>query len=450
MDIYKLGVDGILLQKNKIFIPNGQNLKRIILHEMHNVPYEGHPRYQKTIAVVKSQYFWPGMKREIAEYIARCMECQKLKAEHRHPAGLLQPFPIPKWKWEVVTMDFIMGLPRIGKFHDLIMVVVDKLTKVSHFIPLKTTHKATDFTDIFMKEVAQLHEIPKKIVSDRDLKFTLNFWKGLFKGFGMNLNLSTTYHPESDGQTERVNRVIEDMLRMYVMDKPSKWEDYLHLVEFAYNNGYQTSLKMSPFESLYDRRCNTPVSWDNPADRTIVGPELLKEMEDQMFKIKKNLKSTQDRQKIYVDKNRIHKEFKVGDHVFLEVKANRSSLKLGSCAKLAARFCGPFEILERIGPDSYIIALPTSMSIHNVFHVSFLKKYIPDANHVIDWNVIRVEQEGTFQVHPVCILGEKVKNLWNQAIGLVKVQWTWYGPEDSTWEHEDAMQTEYPHLFENF
>jgi transposase InsO family protein len=134
------------------------------------------------------------------------------------------------------------------------MVVVDKLTKAAHFIPLKTTHRAAEVVDIFLKEVARLHGIPQRIVYDRDPKFTSNFWKGLFKGFGTNLKFSTTYHPESDGQTERVNRVIEDMLRMYVMDKPSKWEDYLHLVKFAYNSGYHTSLKMSPFEALYGRK----------------------------------------------------------------------------------------------------------------------------------------------------------------------------------------------------
>jgi hypothetical protein len=132
-----------------------------------------------------------------------------------------------------------------------------------------------------------------------------------------------------------------------------------------------------------------------------------------MLKIKKNLKAAQDRQKIYANKNKIHRGLKVGDHVFLKVKANRSSLKLGSCTKLAAGFCGPFEILERIGPIAYMIALPTSMSIHNVFHVSLLNKYIPDANHVIDWNVIQVKQEGAFQVHPACILDRKIKKLWN-------------------------------------
>jgi hypothetical protein len=134
-------------------------------------------------------------------------------------------------------------------------------------------------------------------------------------------------------------------------------------------------------------------------------------MEDQMLKIKQNLKAAQHRQKIYADKNRIHGEFKVGDHVFLKVKANRSSLKLGSCAKLAARFCGPFEILERIGLVAYMIALPASMSIHNFFHVSLLKEYIPDDNHVVDWNFIQVDQEGAFQVHLMRILDQKFKQL---------------------------------------
>jgi hypothetical protein len=243
----------------------------------------------------------------------------------------------------MVTMDFITRFPRTGKKHDAIMVVVGKLTKAPHFIPLKTTHKVTNVADIFMREITRLHDIPKTIVSDRDPKFTSKFWKGLFKGFRMNLNISTTYHLEFDGQVERVNRVIEDTLRMHVMDKPSKWEDYLHLVEFTYNNGYQASLKMSPFEALYGRKCNTLVSWDNPTDRSVVGPELLKEMEEKMLKIKQNLKVSQDRQKIYADKNRTHREFEVGDHVSLKVKANRSSMKLGSYTKLAARFCGPFE-----------------------------------------------------------------------------------------------------------
>ena len=182
-------------------------------------------------------------------------------------------------------MDFITKFPRTAKQHDSIMVVVEKLTKASHFIPVNSSHKEDNIVDIFMCEVDRLHGVPKKIVSDRDSKFTSNFWKGLFKEFGTNLNFSTTYHLETNGQTKRVNRVTEDMLIMYVTDKPSKWEYYLHLVEFSYDNGYHESLKMSPFEALYGRKCNMPISWDNPTDHAIVGPYLLQEMEEKLEKI---------------------------------------------------------------------------------------------------------------------------------------------------------------------
>ena len=177
-----------------IYVPNSHELKNLILGEIHNVPYAGHLGYQKTIAVVKSQYYWPGMKKEVVDFIARCLECQKVKAEHRNPASFLQPLPIPEWKWEVVTMDFSTKLARMNKKHDSIMVVVDKLTKATHFILVKLTHKATNIVDIYMREIARLHGIPKTIVSDRDPKFTSKFWKGLFNGFGTNLNFSTTYH----------------------------------------------------------------------------------------------------------------------------------------------------------------------------------------------------------------------------------------------------------------
>jgi hypothetical protein len=154
---------------------------------------------------------------------------------------------------------------------------------------------------------------------------------------------------------------------------------------------------MSPFEALYGRKCNTPVSWDNPADREVIEPKFLREMEEKLLRIKQNLKASQHRKKRYAEKGITHREFKVGDHVFLKVKSNIISLKLGNCSKLATKYCGPFEILERIGLVAYMIALPASMSIHNVFHVSFLKKYIAFANHVIDWNVVQVEQEGAIQ-----------------------------------------------------
>jgi hypothetical protein len=186
------------------------------------------------------------------------------------------------------------------------------------------------------------------------------------------------------------------MMRMYVMDKPSKWEYYLHLVEFAYNNGYQASLIMRPFEALYGRKCVTPVSWDNPTNRVVLGSKLLKDMDDQVVKIKQNLKETQDRQKVYVDKNMTAREFKVGEHVLFKVDPKKTSLKLGSCTKRAFGFCGPFEILDIIGPVAYMISFHTSMNVHNLFHVSLLKKYVHGPNHVIDWPLIQIETEGDF------------------------------------------------------
>jgi hypothetical protein len=183
------------MHKNKIYVHSFGELGNLVLKEMHDVPYVGHLGYQKTIIALRIQFFFLGMKKDVVDYIIQCMECQKVKAEHRHPMGLLQALPIPEKKWEVITMDFITGLPRMNKKHDSIMVVVDKLTKDAHFVPVKKTHTTTYIAKIFMKEIDRLHGIPRKIVSDRDTKFTSNFWSGLFKGFGTNINFITTYHP---------------------------------------------------------------------------------------------------------------------------------------------------------------------------------------------------------------------------------------------------------------
>jgi hypothetical protein len=191
---YELKEDGILMYKRKVYVTNVQELKNLLSSEMHKVPYAGNPSYQKTLVVVKNKFYWHGMKNEVVVYIAKCMECQKVKAEHIHPAGLLQLIPIPEWKWEVVTMDFITKLHRTAKQHDFIMVVVDKLTKAAHFIPVKSVHKSANIVDIYMRENYKLHGVPKTILSDEDSKFTSNFWKGIFREFGTNMNFSTTYH----------------------------------------------------------------------------------------------------------------------------------------------------------------------------------------------------------------------------------------------------------------
>jgi hypothetical protein len=230
------------------------------LDEVHKKLYSGHQGYQKTITTLRKLFYWPSRKGKIAKYLARCQDCQQVKAKHQHLAGLLQPLPIPKWKWETISLEFIIGFPKTQKQNDSIMVVIDKLSKYAHFIPIKSTFKTINIAEIFMKEIFRLHGIPKMVISDRYVKFTSAFWKELFAGLNTNLNFSTSYHPQTNGQTKTTNKIMEDMLHMYVRTKPKKWEDYLHLVEFAYNNGYQTSAKLSRFEILYDIKCMMPIS----------------------------------------------------------------------------------------------------------------------------------------------------------------------------------------------
>jgi hypothetical protein len=194
---------GLLTYKNRLYILECDDLKRFKMDELHKIPYTGHPGYQKMITTTRKQFYWPGLKKDIAEYLAKCIECQQVKAEHRHPAGLLQPLPIPEWKWETISMDFITRLPTLTKQNDTIMVVVDKLSKSAHFIPIKWTCKAIDITSIFMKEIFRLHGMPKEIVSDRDTKFTSNLWKSLMAGVETKLLFSTTYHPQTNGQMEK-------------------------------------------------------------------------------------------------------------------------------------------------------------------------------------------------------------------------------------------------------
>jgi transposase InsO family protein len=175
-------------------------------------------------------------------------------------------------KWEVISMDFVVGLPLTSHRHNAILVIVDKLTKSAHFILVRDTYDVTDVARVFVSEVIHLHGIPKKIISDRDSRFTSRFWTSLQSALGTQLNLSTTYHPEIDGKTKRVNQVMEDMLRMYVMDNQTQWEKYLPLVEFAYNNSYHISIGMPPYKALYGRPCRMPLSWDRLEDRVTVGP----------------------------------------------------------------------------------------------------------------------------------------------------------------------------------
>ena len=204
---------------------------------------------------LKEHFWWNGMKKDVADYVSKCLTCQKVKAEHRHPAGELQPIELPEWKWDQITMDFVVGLPRTVEGYDAIWVVVDRLTKLAHFIPIKVTYSVERLAEVYITNIIRLHGVPLSIISDRDARFTSQFWRCVQKALGTRLKFSTAFHPQTDGQTERTIQTLEDMLRSCVMDFGGSWNKKLSLVEFSYNNSHQASLGMAPFEALYGRKC---------------------------------------------------------------------------------------------------------------------------------------------------------------------------------------------------
>jgi hypothetical protein len=210
---------------------------------------------------LKTRYWWYGMKRDVVEYIALCDTCQMVKAEHQRPAGLLQPLKILVWKWEEIRMDFIVGLPHTQAGYDSIWVIVDRLTKVVHFILVKTTYSGAKHAELYMSRIVCLHGVPKKIVSDRGSQFTSKFWEKLHESMDTRLNFSSTYHPQTDGQTKRTNQILDDILRACALKYGKGWDNSLPYAEFSYHNSYQASIKIAPFEALYGWQCRTPLFW---------------------------------------------------------------------------------------------------------------------------------------------------------------------------------------------
>jgi hypothetical protein len=243
--------DGLLRFKNRIYVPPNEKLRSLILNEAHRAVYMAHSGVTKMRADLKPLLLWKGVKADIVNYVAKCLECQQVKAKHRHSAGLLQPRVILESKWEVISMDFIIGFPLTARRHDLIFIVVNTLTKISHFIPVYMMYQAPNIARFFSSEIVRLHRMPKIIISNRGSVLTGQFWTSFQETLGTQLNFNNAYHPETDRKTERMNQNLDDMLHMYVMDQQKHWEEFLPLVEFAYNNSYQSTIKMAPFEFLY-------------------------------------------------------------------------------------------------------------------------------------------------------------------------------------------------------
>ncbi|KAM1521892.1 hypothetical protein ACFX10_012067 [Malus domestica] len=441
--------DGALMWENRLYVPHdNEAVKRAILDEAHLSAYAMHPGSTKLYRTIRPFYYWLGMKRDVADYVSRCIICQQVKAERQRPGGLMQNLPIPAWKWEDITMDFVYGLPRTRSRLDGIWVIVDRLTKTAHFLPVRQTYSMEKLSKLFIDNIVRLHGVPVSIVSDRDPRFTSRFWKAFNTVMGTQLLFSTAYHPQTDGQSERTIQTLEDMLRVSVLQWKGSWDNYLPLVEFAYNNSYHSSIGVAPYEALYGRVCRTPLCWAEVGERVLLGPEIVDTTNENIQLIKRNLKAAQDRQKSIADKHSKDREYKVGDFVFLKLSPWKGVVRFGKRGKLSPRYVGPYQITERIGAVAYRLELPPELSqIHNVFHISMLRKYVSDPSHVIQLEPLEVSPDVSYVEEPVAILDQQNKVLRNKVIPLVKVLWRNHATEEATWETEDLMRSQYPYLF---
>ncbi|GKC75497.1 putative reverse transcriptase domain-containing protein, partial [Tanacetum coccineum] len=338
---------------------------------------------------------WPNMKADIATYISKCLTCAKVKAEHQKPSGLLQQPEIPVWKWERITIDFVSGLPRTPSGYDTIWVIVDRLTKSAHFLPMKKTDSMEKLTRLYLKEI---------------------------KVLGTNLDMSTAYRPQTDGQSERTIQTLEDMLRACVIDFGSSWDRHLPLVEFLYNNSYHASIKAAPYEALYGRKCRSLVCWSEVGDSQLTGPELICDTTEKIIHIKNRLLVARSRQKSYADKRLKPLEFEVGDMVLLKVSPWKGAVHFGKHRKLSPRYISPFKVLARIGPMAYTLEFPEELKgIHSTFHVLNLKKFLVKGEVVVPLEEIQLDDKFHMIKEPVEIVDKEVKRLKQSRIPIVKV-----------------------------
>ncbi|CAO2200139.1 unnamed protein product [Urochloa humidicola] len=435
--------EGVIRYKGRIWLGNNQEAHQAIMLALHTSGIGGHSGATATYHKIKNLFAWPGMKKHILDYVAKCDICAKAKSEHNKLPGMLNPLPIPPSVWHTVSIDFIEGLPK-SKTYNAILVVIDKLSKYAHFIPLSHPFTALSVAHKFLDNVYKLHGLPQVIISDRDKVFTSTLWQELFRLTETTLNMSFAYHPQTDGQTERLNQCLETYLRCMIQACPTKWFEWLSLAEYWYNTTYHSAHGKSPFEVLYGQ---TPRHFGiaSNAQSTLVELETwLKERSDMMDVIRHNLLRAQTRMKLQADKHRQEREFTVGDWVYLKLQPYiQQSVMRRTNNKLSFKYFGPYLITQKVGKVAYKLQLPPESKIHPVIHVSQLKKALPQATTVSSDDQLQL-MEPNQDLKPHQVLQTRLQVVGNSAVPFVLMQWKDRPPEWSTWEQLSTVNHQFP------
>ena len=363
---------------DRLYIPKDSLLRTRLLHECHDAPMSGHLGKDKTTEQVKRRFYWPGMDDEIQQYVRSCDACQRNKPSQQATPGLLQPLPIPSHPWQQVSMDLITQLPKSRAGHDAIVVFVDKLTKMVHFAATKTEVTAPQLSQIFWATVVRQHGLPSSILSDRDPRFTGHFWRALWKCLGTQLTMSTAFHPQTDGQTERANRTLEEMLRPYVSFQQQDWDEHLVAAEIAVNGSKHASTGFSPFYLNYGREVLVPMDLAVEEARVVRQPDAatrIRQLHRDLEVAKQRLLQAQQRQAKNADEHRREVAFKVGDQVLLSTAHLKMKGAGDRTAKFAYKYIGPFKVKRVANKNAYELELPATLQIHPVLNVSRLKAY---------------------------------------------------------------------------
>ncbi|GKB03552.1 retrotransposon-related protein [Tanacetum coccineum] len=435
-----------LLRKGKLVIGNNDSLRKDLLSYFHDGVIGGHSGVKATTHKICSVFYWKGLRKQVKQWVKDCLVCQKCKPDLSAYPGLLQPLPIPKTVWSSISMDFIEGLPK-SHGCSVIFVVVDRLTKYAHFMPLSHPFTAMQVAQVFLTQVCKLHGVPESIVSDRDKVFLSTFWRELFKLLHVKLLLSSAYHPQTDGQTEVVNRCLETYLRCMTGENPKGWFKWVPLAELWYNSNYHSSIGTTPFEALYGQPPPIHVPYVGGLSKVDTVDRSLVAREQAIATLKFHLARAQNRMKQQTNKHRIERELQVGDLVLLKLQPHRQvSIRQGKQNKFSPKYFGPFEVIAKVGQVAYKLKLPPQAQIHDVFHVSQLKKLQGQHQFITQAILPQLNTEGLLDVTPLKVLDRKMVKRNNAMAVYGLVQWSNGEPQDATWELLEDIYKKYPHF----